>query len=48
MILPHICVVEEGEKTTKEDEISDKNNNKVLVSAVKFMQFIDLFNFYPV
>ena len=44
MILPHICVIDEGENTDF-DEIT---KNMTFVSVDKIMQFIDLYNFYPV
>ena len=45
MMLPHVCVIEDGEKMLEYDT---KSEGKMVVSAVKLMQFIDLYNFYPV
>lgn len=48
-ILPHVSVVEhEGQIIDINDWHTDPPLSKCKVSAVKFMQFIDMFNYYPV
>lgn len=48
-ILPYISVIEhEGEIIDINDWHTDPPLSKCKISAIKFMQFIDMFNYYPV
>jgi hypothetical protein len=48
-ILPFISVIEhEGEIIDINDWHTDPPLSKCKISAIKFMQFIDMFNYYPV